>query len=72
MSAGIVTALQELLVDVRDGGCDASGLGEVQQIANLAAQVLRESALVAQREDHWVRVGFTSPGAWVAAHTGLP
>ncbi|MFN0025802.1 MAG: hypothetical protein ACKV2O_01275 [Acidimicrobiales bacterium] len=43
----------------------------MQQIANLAGQVLREAALVAQREEHWVRVGFTSPEAWVAAHTGL-
>ncbi|MFN0028877.1 MAG: hypothetical protein ACKV2O_17080 [Acidimicrobiales bacterium] len=72
MSADIVAALQELLVDVCDRGCDASRLGELQQIANLAVQVLREGALAAQREEHWVREGFRSPGVWVAAHTGLP
>ncbi|MFN0029285.1 MAG: hypothetical protein ACKV2O_19185 [Acidimicrobiales bacterium] len=57
---------------MRDRGCDASRPGELQQIANLAGQVLREGALTAQREDHWVLAGLTSPGAWVAAHTGLP
>ncbi|MFN0029735.1 MAG: hypothetical protein ACKV2O_21480 [Acidimicrobiales bacterium] len=72
MSAGIVAALEELLVDVRSRGCDASRLGELQQIANLAGQVVREGALAAQREEHWAREGFTSPGVWVAAHTGLP
>ncbi|MFN0030111.1 MAG: hypothetical protein ACKV2O_23395, partial [Acidimicrobiales bacterium] len=72
MSAGIVAALEELLVDVRSRGCDASRLGELQQIENLAGQVVREGALAAQREEHWARAGFRSPEAWVAAHTGLP
>ncbi|MFN0026556.1 MAG: DUF222 domain-containing protein [Acidimicrobiales bacterium] len=72
MSAGIITALQDLIVEIRTNGCDAAGLGELQQIHNLAGQAVREGALMAKRSERWAVEGFSSPGRWVASHTGLP
>lgn len=72
MSAGILSALKTLIVEIRANGCDAGGLSELQQIHNLASQAVREGALMAKRSERWAVAGFTSPGRWVASHTGLP
>lgn len=72
MSAGIITALRELIVEIRFNGCDATELGVLQQIHNLSGQVVREGALMAQRSQRWAVEGFPSAGRWVASHTGLP
>ncbi len=42
MSAGIIAALKHLIVEIRSHGCDAGELSELQQIANLGCQVVRE------------------------------
>ncbi len=72
MSAGIISALKALIVEISANGCDAGELSELQQMHNLTGQAVREGALMAKRSERWAVEGFTSPGLWVASHTGLP
>ena len=59
-------------MEIRERGCDAAELAGFQQISNVADQLVREGALMAQRSEQWALEGFVSAGPWVASHTGLP